>query len=671
MHDQRRTPQRLAPGTAEVRVQPRDHTAVLERGAVAGLEIGFRRQTLRAQHAVLRQFHVEPGHRRRGDLCDAAAVDQILHRDQHIVDEHRVIRRQIQVTGRQSRAERARRHPHRPHRARIGVARAIDPAAADPDHRRGRAIVRHNEIAAGQSLHRDVPVRRRDPRALGEALHRHGRRVGDAVGDHVQTRERQAGDVQRGAAGGAAHDQFVLEVIRRGLRVTAHDDGIARPEVADRVGENADARRVLQHQFGRRAEIERRLGVFVVAEFERAGVEHDRAREIIVHRRQVHGARSFDRDPAGAGVRPGTADATLIRDLVHHLQRLAGRRLQHEIAVGVEALHEDAGAPAGAVSGVLAAGAANRAALADQAAVHDQRTALLHEDIAAGPQPAAASAAGGRAGGAAVAGAKPAVPRRAGGPIRRGGIGRRTAVLRRSGGAAHAGAPGTPAAAAPAAGAAEPAGAALPTWSFRAAAAGAHAAIAAAATAAAEPAIASVAAVAAFAAGAAHAGAVVGQVVFDPAAWPGAAAGTATGESATRTAVAAIAARAAGNALRTAFGFADHRVDRMTAHAAGTAEPAIAANRAGRSGAAIAGIAAGPAGTPWSGHARGLPRPTGAAIAAAAAWLWDAERRQRTVGSVAAVGAIAARGRRHDQRVVAARGTPRAGFSGCGGGRCR
>src|ERR1019366_1782941 len=68
---------------------------------------------------------MEVGHVWRHDLHDAGAVDQVLHRDQHVSDKDRVIGRQKQVPAWPTRSERASRDPHRPDQRRTGMTRAI------------------------------------------------------------------------------------------------------------------------------------------------------------------------------------------------------------------------------------------------------------------------------------------------------------------------------------------------------------------------------------------------------------------------------------------------------------------------------------------------------------------------------------------------------------------
>ena len=74
--------------------------AVGEGVACTGLEVAFGGHAVGEQHVVARQLDMIVGDRMPLDLRDRAAVDQVADRDQHILDEHRVIGRQQQFAPR-------------------------------------------------------------------------------------------------------------------------------------------------------------------------------------------------------------------------------------------------------------------------------------------------------------------------------------------------------------------------------------------------------------------------------------------------------------------------------------------------------------------------------------------------------------------------------------------
>ena len=157
-------------------------TVAAEVRPVADIEITLHRQSLGQDHVVARQFHVEVRHLIPFHLRDARAVDQQLHRHQHVVHEHRVIGRQIKIPHRNVLAKRAGRDAHRPHRLRPSDAPGNSPPVAQPKRsaraRHPPAITR-SPTASVSTAHE--PVRRLDPRPRREARHdlrRRRRRAG-------------------------------------------------------------------------------------------------------------------------------------------------------------------------------------------------------------------------------------------------------------------------------------------------------------------------------------------------------------------------------------------------------------------------------------------------------------------------------------------------------------
>ena len=76
----------------EVGEQADAAVVVLEIVAISDIEVGLGRQALRQQHCVTRQFYVVVGDLVHCDLPDAAAIDQILYRDEYAVHEYCVVR---------------------------------------------------------------------------------------------------------------------------------------------------------------------------------------------------------------------------------------------------------------------------------------------------------------------------------------------------------------------------------------------------------------------------------------------------------------------------------------------------------------------------------------------------------------------------------------------------
>lgn len=65
--------------------------AIVEVEAVPGVQIALRRDTLRIEYIVFGQFNVPVSHLVQLFLTDRLAVDEVAGRDQHTVDEQRVI----------------------------------------------------------------------------------------------------------------------------------------------------------------------------------------------------------------------------------------------------------------------------------------------------------------------------------------------------------------------------------------------------------------------------------------------------------------------------------------------------------------------------------------------------------------------------------------------------
>jgi hypothetical protein len=111
-------------------------------------------------------------HLRHPDLGDAGAVDQVFHRDQHILDKHGMVRREEQVALRFAHCERIGHYAYRPNLVRSWVVEAIDPAMAEPHDRHGSAIKKLDVIANLQGFNDNLATVSRDPRTGDEARRR-------------------------------------------------------------------------------------------------------------------------------------------------------------------------------------------------------------------------------------------------------------------------------------------------------------------------------------------------------------------------------------------------------------------------------------------------------------------------------------------------------------------
>ena len=143
----------------EIRMRLDEGAAVGEGGAIAGVEIGFRRQTLGEDYVVSVEFDMPIFDTVLVDLGDGAAVDQTTDRHQHALGCDIVAGRKPEIAPRRALAEGARANPHRPHRRRIGMAGDFDAPLADPDNRPRRAGGGDGEIADAQILDRDLAAR--------------------------------------------------------------------------------------------------------------------------------------------------------------------------------------------------------------------------------------------------------------------------------------------------------------------------------------------------------------------------------------------------------------------------------------------------------------------------------------------------------------------------------
>ena len=134
-HDQGRVPEGVPGQGSEIGVQGNQHPGIFEHPTVAGFQVALAGQPFGEHHAVVVQFDMkisESGGRRH--LSNACAVDEIFHRDQHIIGKDSVIGGQKQVAPWHAVAERTAAHAHGQHIARPGVACWVDLPTANPAH---------------------------------------------------------------------------------------------------------------------------------------------------------------------------------------------------------------------------------------------------------------------------------------------------------------------------------------------------------------------------------------------------------------------------------------------------------------------------------------------------------------------------------------------------------
>ena len=142
---------------------------------------------------------------------DRGAVHQQFRRDQHAVEEHRVVGGQQKVAVRAIFGEGFGGDADRAHPLRGRMARDIDAAAADPAHRAGMAQMRHHDIARKQRFDSDLAAFGQDARAGGETggFERQQRIVAAVVGLMEHQAGVTAAQLLRVGVGAFLDDQHV------------------------------------------------------------------------------------------------------------------------------------------------------------------------------------------------------------------------------------------------------------------------------------------------------------------------------------------------------------------------------------------------------------------------------------------------------------------------------
>ena len=149
---------------------------------------------------MVRQLDVEVCDAVDGDLMDGCVVDQIFHRDQDVIGEHSVIRREPEVARWSAWRECIGFDAHWPNAFGVRVAGAVDGAVIDCDNWRGAAALSRYAVADTKVLNGDVAIRGRDARAFGEACGVERKLYGRGCPDQAGTLHRRGqAEVDRGS----------------------------------------------------------------------------------------------------------------------------------------------------------------------------------------------------------------------------------------------------------------------------------------------------------------------------------------------------------------------------------------------------------------------------------------------------------------------------------------
>ncbi|BCM84076.1 hypothetical protein mvi_25370 [Methylobacterium indicum] len=127
------------------------------------------------------ELDVPIGDLRDRHLGDGGVVEEMLDRDQHIVehrDAHSVVGGENEVAGREAWSEGIRKDPDRPDRFGRSMAGAVQCAAPDPADRAGLASGGNDMLADTEVLDRDVTPRRPYQCTASEAWNRIRNRAG-------------------------------------------------------------------------------------------------------------------------------------------------------------------------------------------------------------------------------------------------------------------------------------------------------------------------------------------------------------------------------------------------------------------------------------------------------------------------------------------------------------
>ena len=115
-------------------------TAIAKVRPIAVVETALNRLPLDGDPRVLRQFNIVIFHPLALYLNDTRAVDKQFHRDNHVVHEYRVVRRNEQIPRWNTLAKRPAFDPDRPHRLRPWMSRAVHQGDIQPIRFRNKPV---------------------------------------------------------------------------------------------------------------------------------------------------------------------------------------------------------------------------------------------------------------------------------------------------------------------------------------------------------------------------------------------------------------------------------------------------------------------------------------------------------------------------------------------------
>ena len=242
----------------KIRMRLDEGAAVGEGAAVAGVEIGLRRQPLGQDHVVPVEFDMPVFDAGDLDLRDRESVDERRGRRQHAKGCDVVARAQPQFTRGLALAESVGRNADRPEGLRIGMRGDVEGAMADPDDGPRRARGGDDEVALAKVFDGDVAARGGDARAAAVAGERDVRAGGIVAGELERCVGPEAGEGQRSRRAAAER-----QAQRGPVKTMVGDAGemgqvyrVAGGEAGDHGAERAGA--FVNQLAAARAEIDRR-----------------------------------------------------------------------------------------------------------------------------------------------------------------------------------------------------------------------------------------------------------------------------------------------------------------------------------------------------------------------------------------------------------------------------
>ena len=229
----------------EIRMDLRHPAAICKRISIAGVKETLRWQSFCQHDIMLRQFDVVVRDCSDLHLPHRRAIRQIFDRDQDVLYEHGVIRRQEQSAARSPMPESVHLGADRPHRMRMRMPAAVHSTMADPLDRPRASRHRPYLVAGTQILHGLHAIAGFDQRAGGEArygrAHHSRRAVEREILLGIATQEAQGAEIRRTVresqkclrAGGAECRTGSHQVFDR-HRIPRHESADCGLQVADR-----------------------------------------------------------------------------------------------------------------------------------------------------------------------------------------------------------------------------------------------------------------------------------------------------------------------------------------------------------------------------------------------------------------------------------------------------